>query len=126
MSIPTEPIGSIPRPKALIDGMGAAGAGTLSPAALDALYDEAVVDTLRRFAAIGSTVVTDGEQRKPSFATYPVAGLTTIRAASPSRSRTATRASSRCSRPARSPTRRTRGPTSTARGGTPRPSSSRP
>ena len=79
MSIPTEPIGSIPRPQALIDGMGAAAAGTLSPAALDALFDEAVVDTLRRFAAIGSTVVTDGEQRKPSFATYPVAGLTTIR-----------------------------------------------
>ena len=34
-------------------------------------------DTLRRFEATGSPVVTDGEQRKPSFATYPVAGLPT-------------------------------------------------
>ena len=36
-------------------------------------------DTLRRFEAIGSAVVTDGEQRKPSFATYPIAGLATIK-----------------------------------------------
>ncbi len=32
-------------------------------------------DTLRRFDETGSPVVTDGEQRKPSFATYPIAGL---------------------------------------------------
>ena len=75
MTLPTEPIGSIPRPQALIDGMGAASAGTISPTQLDALYDDAVTDTLRRFEATGSPVVTDGEQRKQSFATYPVAGL---------------------------------------------------
>ena len=57
--------------------MQAAAAGTISPEALDALFDDAVRDTLRRFEATGSPVVTDGEQRKPSFATYPVAGLTT-------------------------------------------------
>jgi 5-methyltetrahydropteroyltriglutamate--homocysteine methyltransferase len=34
-----------------------------------------VDDTLRRFEETGSAIVTDGEQRKPSFATYPVAGL---------------------------------------------------
>ncbi len=78
MTIPTEPIGSIPRPQALIDGMQAAAAGTLAPEALDALYADAVRDTLRRFEATGSPVVTDGEQRKPSFATYPVAGLDNI------------------------------------------------
>ncbi len=78
MTIPTEPIGSIPRPQALIDGMHAAAAGTLSAAALDALYDDAVLDTLQRFEATGSPVITDGEQRKPSFATYPVAGLTDL------------------------------------------------
>ncbi len=55
--------------------MRAAASGTITPAALDALYDDAVSDTLRRFEATGSPVVTDGEQRKPSFATYPVAGL---------------------------------------------------
>ena len=79
MSIPTEPIGSIPRPQELIDAMQAAAAGTISSDALEARYQEAVADTLRRFEAIGSTVVTDGEQRKPSFATYPIAGLSTIK-----------------------------------------------
>jgi 5-methyltetrahydropteroyltriglutamate--homocysteine methyltransferase len=75
MTLPSEPIGSIPRPQVLQAGMQAAAAGTLSAEALDALFDDAVRDTLHRFEATGSTVVTDGEQRKPSFATYPVAGL---------------------------------------------------
>ena len=76
MTLPTEPIGSIPRPTALQDGMAAAAAGRLAPDALEALFDDAVRDTLRRFEETGSPVITDGEQRKPSFATYPVAGLT--------------------------------------------------
>jgi len=75
MPLPTEPIGSIPRPPTLIEGMGAAAAGSISADALESRYDEAVRDTLRRFEATGSPVITDGEQRKPSFATYPVAGL---------------------------------------------------
>ncbi len=75
MTLPTEPIGSIPRPGALQAGMVAAAAGTMPPDELEALFDDAVSDTLRRFEATGSPVVTDGEQRKPSFATYPVAGL---------------------------------------------------
>jgi 5-methyltetrahydropteroyltriglutamate--homocysteine methyltransferase len=58
--------------------MQAAAAGEIDAAALEALFDDAVRDTLRRFEATGSPVVTDGEQRKPSFATYPVAGLTTL------------------------------------------------
>ncbi len=78
MTLPTEPIGSIPRPQVLLDGLQAAGAGTISPADLEALFDDAVRDTLRRFEATGSPVVTDGEQRKPSFATYPVAALTSL------------------------------------------------
>jgi 5-methyltetrahydropteroyltriglutamate--homocysteine methyltransferase len=75
MSLPSEPIGSIPRSPALQAGMQAAAAGQISSDALDALFDDAVGDTLGRFEATGSPVVTDGEQRKPSFATYPVAGL---------------------------------------------------
>ncbi len=75
MTLLTEPIGSIPRPQALQDGMQAAAAGKIEPAELEALFDDAVSDTLRRFEETGSPVVTDGEQRKPSFATYPVAGL---------------------------------------------------
>ena len=56
----------------------AAAAGRIEPAELEALFDDAVRDTLRRFEATGSPVVTDGEQRKPSFATYPVAGLANL------------------------------------------------
>jgi 5-methyltetrahydropteroyltriglutamate--homocysteine methyltransferase len=76
MSLPTEAIGSIPRPQALVDGMKAAAGGRLSSAQLDTLFDDAVRDTIRLFEATGSPVITDGEQRKPSFATYPIHGWT--------------------------------------------------
>ncbi len=73
MDIPTEPIGSIPRPFELIEAVAAQG-GT--DPALDPLYDEAVRDTIARFEATGSPVITDGEQRKyHNFWTYSVEGL---------------------------------------------------
>jgi 5-methyltetrahydropteroyltriglutamate--homocysteine methyltransferase len=78
MTLPTEPIGSIPRPQALIDGVQAADDGRLAPEALEGLFNDAVRDTLRRFEETGSPVITDGEQRKQSFATYPIAGLTNL------------------------------------------------
>jgi 5-methyltetrahydropteroyltriglutamate--homocysteine methyltransferase len=78
MSIPTEPIGSIPRPPALIEGIKSFQAGRLSLAQLDALYDRAVRETIELFEATGSPVITDGEQTKPSFATYPIAGLASL------------------------------------------------
>jgi 5-methyltetrahydropteroyltriglutamate--homocysteine methyltransferase len=59
MTLPTEPIGSIPRVPGLIG-------------------DAAVADTIRRMEETGSPVVTDGEQTKPSFATYPIAGITSL------------------------------------------------
>jgi 5-methyltetrahydropteroyltriglutamate--homocysteine methyltransferase len=55
--------------------MQAAAEGRISAEELKVLFDDAVADTVRRFDETGSPVVTDGEQRKPSFATYPVAGL---------------------------------------------------
>ena len=58
--------------------MQAAADGRIADDELAALFDAAVVDTLRRFEETGSPVVTDGEQRKPSFATYPIAGLTDL------------------------------------------------
>ncbi len=74
MIIPTEPIGSIPRPRALIDAIAAAGDGTAP--ALDPFYDEAIRDTIARFEATGSPLITDGEQRKyHNFWTYSVHGL---------------------------------------------------
>ena len=54
--------------------MRAFAEGAISSAEMEALYDEAVRDTIERFEATGSPVITDGEQSKPSFATYPIHG----------------------------------------------------
>jgi 5-methyltetrahydropteroyltriglutamate--homocysteine methyltransferase len=75
MPIPTEPIGSIPRPPQLIEAAQAFAAGEVSAQELERIGDEAVRDTIARFEATGSPVITDGEQTKPSFATYPIHGL---------------------------------------------------
>src|SRR5262249_3589297 len=64
-----------PRPRSLLEGKQAFKAGRVSRQDLDSLYNAAVLDTIQRFEATGSPVITDGEQRKPSFATYPVEGL---------------------------------------------------
>lgn len=75
MLLPTEPIGSVPRSEILLQGVRAFAAGTISAAELDTLYDHAVQETIALFEATGSPVITDGEQRKPSFATYSIHGL---------------------------------------------------
>src|SRR5437879_7235546 len=77
ISIPTEPIGSIPRPLALIERVAQAGSEDANEDPdLAPLFEDAVRDTLERFEATGSPVVTDGEQRKyAGFATYCVHGL---------------------------------------------------
>src|SRR5262245_56722983 len=75
MPIETEPVGSIPRPPKLLEAIEAFGSGSISRDDLDALYDDAVRDTIASLEEAGSPVVTDGEQRKPSFVTYPFAGL---------------------------------------------------
>src|SRR5271170_2867718 len=75
MAIPTEPIGSIPRPQILIDALISFQAGRASREALEAANAEALRDTIQRFEQTGSPVLTDGEQTKPSFATYPLSGL---------------------------------------------------
>src|SRR5271165_3357020 len=73
MIIPTEPIGSIPRPIQLIEAI-ATVAGT--DQRFDPLYDQAVQQTIACFEATGSPVITDGEQRKyHNFWTYCVQGL---------------------------------------------------
>jgi 5-methyltetrahydropteroyltriglutamate--homocysteine methyltransferase len=74
MKIPTEPIGSIPRPIKLIEAIGATG--NFEDPKSDSLYEEAIRDTIEQFEATGSPVVTDGEQRKyHNFWTYSVHGL---------------------------------------------------
>jgi 5-methyltetrahydropteroyltriglutamate--homocysteine methyltransferase len=78
MSILTEPIGSIPRPVELVEGLKAFSTGDLGSDELNVLFDRALRDTIKRFEATGSPVITDGEQTKPSFATYPIHGLTQL------------------------------------------------
>jgi 5-methyltetrahydropteroyltriglutamate--homocysteine methyltransferase len=78
MPIPTEPIGSIPRPPELIEGMRQFAAGRISQDDMQSRYRRAIRDTIQRFEATGSPVITDGEQTKPSFATYPLHGLDTL------------------------------------------------
>src|SRR3954462_13669621 len=78
MPIPTEPIGSIPRPPELIAGLLRAADGRIASSELEALFDHAARDTIARFEETGSPVITDGEQRKPSFATYPIHGLANL------------------------------------------------
>jgi 5-methyltetrahydropteroyltriglutamate--homocysteine methyltransferase len=64
----------MPRPLELVAALGAASDG-LDPA-LDALYEAALRDTIRRFEETGSPIITDGEQRKyHNFWTYSVHGL---------------------------------------------------
>ena len=64
----------------MLEGIGARQAGLISQEQLDALYDDAVRDTIAQLEEAGSPVVSDGEQRKPSFATYPLDGLEALAA----------------------------------------------
>jgi 5-methyltetrahydropteroyltriglutamate--homocysteine methyltransferase len=74
MAIPTEPIGSIPRPLELIEAVRTTGDD--EDPRLNPLYDAAIRDTIDRFEATGSPVISDGEQRKyHNFWTYSVHGL---------------------------------------------------
>ncbi len=72
--IPTEPIGSIPRPRELLEAI--ADCGDHADPRLDPLYEKAIRETIVALEATGSPVITDGEQRKyHNFWTYSVDGL---------------------------------------------------
>ena len=83
MMIPTEPIGSIPRPRALLEALTAFTKHRCSQSAIDMAYDAALRETIAELEATGSPVITDGEQAKPSFATYPLHGLQNLGADGP-------------------------------------------
>jgi hypothetical protein len=78
MTIPTEPIGSIPRPQKVITAFEQYERGSLSWEEFESICSEAVRETIKKFEATGSPVITDGEQTKPSFATYPIHGLSNL------------------------------------------------
>jgi 5-methyltetrahydropteroyltriglutamate--homocysteine methyltransferase len=75
MNIPTEPIGSIPRPRYVLDGLQDFTAGRIDQDELDRLLDRALSETVTRLEATGSPVVVDGDQAKPSALTYPLQGV---------------------------------------------------
>lgn len=76
--IPTEPIGSIPRPQKLIEAVRNFQEGQTTSNELQELYETAIRETIAEFEATESPVITDGEQSKPSFATYPIQGLENV------------------------------------------------
>ena len=70
--IPTEPVGSLPRSTKLQAAYAAYDAGKITKDQLEAEQEVAVRDSIERFEATGSPIVSDGEQRWSSFATYPI------------------------------------------------------
>jgi methionine synthase II (cobalamin-independent) len=70
--IPTEPVGSLPRPSKLQAAYADYDAGKITKDELEAEQDEAVQDSISQLEATGSPIVSDGEQRWSSFATYPI------------------------------------------------------
>ena len=71
--IPTEPVGSLPRPAKLQEAYAKFDAGEIGESDLEKLQEAAVKDSIERFEATGSPIISDGEQRWSSFATYPIA-----------------------------------------------------
>jgi len=73
MPIPTEPVGSLPRPMKLQEAIKAYDEGKIKYEDLVREQDAACLDSIKRMEATGSPIVSDGEQRMSSFATYPLA-----------------------------------------------------
>lgn len=72
MPIPTELVGSLPRPTRLQEAYASYDEGRITLEQLEAEQDAAATDSIRRLEAVGEPIVTDGEQRESSFATYPL------------------------------------------------------
>jgi methionine synthase II (cobalamin-independent) len=70
MPIPTELVGSLPRPMQLQQAYADYDEGKIAFEELQAAQDAAAEDSIKRLEATGEPIVTDGEQRESSFATY--------------------------------------------------------
>jgi 5-methyltetrahydropteroyltriglutamate--homocysteine methyltransferase len=78
--IPTEGVGSIPRPRELQEALVAFSQGNLSAEKINQYFDSAVKETIKSLEDTGSPIITDGEQTKTSFVTYPLEGLDNLTA----------------------------------------------
>ena len=72
MTIPTENVGSLPRSSKLQSAITNYDAGKITRQELEREQDAACRDSIQRMEATGSPIVSDGEQRASSFATYPI------------------------------------------------------
>ncbi len=72
MALPTENVGSLPRPATLQAALHDYDAGKISRDQLTKEQDAACLDSIERMEATGAPIVSDGEQRASSFATYPL------------------------------------------------------
>jgi methionine synthase II (cobalamin-independent) len=72
MPIPTELVGSLPRPMKLQEAYADYDEGKITFEQLQAEQDAAAEDSIKRLEETGEPIVTDGEQRESSFATYPI------------------------------------------------------
>jgi methionine synthase II (cobalamin-independent) len=72
MQIPTEPVGSLPRPAKLQQAYADYDAGKITKEQLEREQDVACLDSIKRMEETGAPIVSDGEQRMSSFATYPL------------------------------------------------------
>jgi len=70
--IPTEPVGSLPRPDKLQAAYADYDAGKIGKDELETEQEAAAKDSISRGEAAGEPIVSDGEQWWSSFATYPV------------------------------------------------------
>jgi len=70
--IPTEPVGSLPRPSWLQRAYAQYDAGEITRDQLEAEQDKAVKDSIEHLEETGEPIISDGEQRWSSFATYAI------------------------------------------------------
>jgi methionine synthase II (cobalamin-independent) len=70
--IPTEPVGSLPRPSRLQQAYAQYDAGEITREQLETEQDTAVKDSIEHQEQTGTPIISDGEQRWSSFATYAI------------------------------------------------------
>src|SRR3984885_7453613 len=73
MPIPTELVGSLPRPMKLQEAYADYDEGKITTEEFEAAQDAAAEDSIKRLEQTGEPFVTDGENRESSFATYNLA-----------------------------------------------------
>lgn len=77
VGIPTEVVGSLPRPKYLEDACAKYENGGISRDELESHHSRAVQETIQRMSQTGETVLTDGGYRSYPAAVYPIADTLT-------------------------------------------------